>query len=237
MNTVDKNVQLLSSLQIKITFQDLENKIKTSGNSPGIIKTVRKILEKMQGKWEPAALFQWFDFAIEQQSGLGRIIQNSEKEIYVDLGCSMKFLEVAKYVMVCSYTIGQILDTESTQASSAGCMLEAYIIDLIGLLILEKTGDITMRIAEDQARKLGWGVSPFLSPGSVHGWRLEEQSKLCSLLPLEQINVNINNDNVLFPLKSICAVIGIGPGYDSIEVGSPCIVCSQNSKCEMRQIN
>ncbi len=237
MNTVDKNVQLLSSLQIKITFQDVKNKIKTSGNSPEIIKTVRKILEKIQGKWEPAALFQWFDFEIEKRSGLGRIIQDAEKEIYVDLGCSMKFLELAKYVMVCSYTIGQILDTEYTQASSAGRMFEAYIIDLIGLLALEKTGEITMKIAEDQARKLGWGVSPFLSPGSVHGWKLEEQSKLCSLLPIERINVNIYNDKVLFPLKSICAVIGIGSGYDSIGVGSPCNVCSQNSKCEMRQTN
>ncbi len=69
----------------------------------------------------------------------------------------MKFLEHAKYVMVSSYTIGQMLDTESTKASSKGSMLEAYIIGLIGLLVLEKTGDITMKIVEDQAEKLGWG--------------------------------------------------------------------------------
>ncbi len=80
------------------------------------------------------------------------------------------------------------------------------------------------------------GVSPFLSPGSVHGWELEEQSKLCSLLPIERINVIIKNDTVLFPLKSITALIGIGPGYDSNKVGSTCDVCSKKNKCEMKQL-
>jgi len=235
MNTIDKNAQILSYLQVDITLQDLEKKVKTSGNSPGIIKTVQKTLEKIQGKWKPVALFQWFKFEIDKKKKLGRITQKSGNFTYIDLGDSIKFLEQAKYVMGSTYSIGQYLDIESANASSKGNLLEAYLIDLIGLTALEKTGDIVKKNAENQARNLGWGVSPFLSPGSVHGWKLEEQKILCSLLPIGRINVNIKNDTVLFPLKSIAAVIGIGPGYNSSEVGSTCDVCSKKNQCQMRQ--
>ena len=235
MNTFDKNVRILSSLQIDVTFQDLEKKIKTSGNSPGIIKTARNTLEKMQDKWEPAALFQWFKFELDDTKTLGRITQNSGKPISFDFGHSIKFLESAEYVMVSLYTIGQELDKESDNASSKGSLLESYIIDLIGLIALEKVGDIVKHHAEKQARKMNWGVSPFLSPGSVHGWELEEQSKLCLLLPLGKINVSIQNNTVLFPIKSICALIGIGSSYDSTKVGSTCDVCTKRDNCQMRQ--
>jgi hypothetical protein len=235
MNTIDKNVQILSSLQVDITFQDLEKRIKTSGDSSGIYKTALETLGKMQGKWEPAALFQWFDFDIEAGEAFGRITQKSGEVIHLDLGHSIRFLEQARTVMVSVYTIGQNLDFESANASSKGSLLEAYLIDLIGLTALDKTEAILKEIAENQAHDLGWGVSPFLSPGSVHGWNLEEQSKLCSLLPIDRINVIINSDTVLFPLKSIAALIGIGPGYESTEVGSTCDVCNNRNKCEMRQ--
>ena len=56
-----------------------------------------------------------------------------------------------------------------------------------------------------------------------------------SLLPIERINVNIKNNTVLFPLKSVAAVIGIGPGYDATQVGSTCDVCSKRDTCQMRQ--
>ncbi len=235
MKLINQNTQILSNLEIDVAFQDVEKLIKTSGNSSGIFKTARETFEKVRGQWEPAALFQWFDFEIDEEATFGSIIQPSGDAILFDFGHSIRFLKEARHVMVSSYTIGKTLETEFTKASSKGSLLEAYIVDLIGLAALEKTGAIIKKSAENQARSLGWGVSPFLSPGSVHGWELEEQLKLCSLLPMDQINVKIREDAVLSPLKSIAALIGIGPGYDSTEVGSTCDVCSLSNNCDMRQ--
>jgi hypothetical protein len=234
MKPIDKNVQIRSNLHIEVSFQDLEKQIKTSKNSPGILKTAQTTLKKIQGLWEPGILFQWFDFEIDPQTGFGRIIQASGERISLDLGHSIKFLEPARFVMVSAYTIGQTLDAASAEASSKGDLLEAYMMDLIGLTVLEKTADRVKKKVEDQAGRLGWGVSPFLSPGSVHGWKLEEQARLCTLLPLGQINVKLAKDTVLWPLKSIVAVMGIGPGYDSKKVGSTCDVCSKRDTCEKR---
>ncbi len=235
MKLIDKNIQILSSLQFNISFQDLEKKLKTSGKSTEIFKEAQRSLEKMQGKWEPAIVFQWFDFEVESKTNFGCIIKEPEKPIHLDLGHSITFLRHARYVMVSSYTIGQALDIESSKASSNGNILEAYMIDLIGLTALEKTEDILKKNVESQAKTLDWGVSPFLSPGSVHGWELEEQSKLCALIPIQKIDVTLKNDTILYPLKSIIAVIGIGPGYDAIKVGSTCEVCSKRNTCEMKQ--
>jgi len=186
-----KRIKKLSNMQVNVSSQDLAKKIKTSGNSNEILKTAQNVLEKMKGKWEPVALFQWFDFEIDETNAAGLIHQNQGKSISIKLGRSINFLKQARYVMVCSYTIGQTLDNEAAKASSKGRLLESYIIDLIGVIALEKTGDIVKKKAEDQARNLGWGVGPFLSPGSVHEWVLDDQSKLCALIPIENINMNI----------------------------------------------
>jgi len=121
------------------------------------------------------------------------------------------------------------------KASSKKDLLEAYLIDLLGLIVLEKTGHVIKRIAEKQAQKSGCGVSPFMSPGSVHGWELEEQVNLCTLLPLEKISVKIREDGVLSPFKTISCLIGLGQGYDAVQVGSTCQICSKNHDCQMKK--
>ena len=233
----NKDVQILSSLNSDVTLQNILERLKTSKNSPEIYKTAQTVLEKMQGKWKSAALFQWFNFELDQKKGFGRICQKSGEVVQINLGQSIKFLKPATHVILGVYSVGEGLDGESANTSLEGNLLEAYIIDLIGLAALEKICAVIKKKAEDQARKVGWGVSPFLSPGSVHGWDLEEQSKLCQLLPIDRINVSIKNNSVLFPLKSIVALIGIGSDYETAKVGSKCDVCSKRDNCQMKRDN
>lgn len=234
---ISEVLQAHLNLQIDINSQDLETWLKTSKNSPGILKTAQKTLKKMQGKWDSAALYQWFDCEMDVQYGHFRIFKNPTDSINLKLGDAARFLNPARSVMVGSYTVGKNMDIEAANASLNGHMLEAYMIDLIGLIALEKTGEFIKKKAEDKALDLSWGVSPFLSPGSVHGWDLEEQEKMCSLLPLERINITIENNMMLSPLKSMCVLIGIGPNYQSPKVGKTCDVCSKRNNCQMNLEN
>lgn len=228
-NRLQKHVDL----QIDVAFQDVKKQIKTSRNSSEIFRIAQSVLKKTLGIWHPAAIFRWYEFEIISQEGICRLFTNTKESIHLNLGSSTKFLKHARYVMVSAYTIGGNLDAKSSYASSIGHMLEAYLIDMIGLTALEKTGDFIKQTAEDQARSMGWGVSHFVTPGLVNGWDLGELSKLCSLLPIEDINMAIENNMVLFPLKSICALIGIGPGYKSYRVGHTCKVCSKRECCHL----
>jgi len=235
LKITDTQPHVLSRIEADVAFQDLEQKFKTSGDSSEILKIAQKTLNKVKGIWHPKAVFQWFEFKNIGQDNLGRIIQSFGSHVDFNFGYSSQFLTHARHALVSVYSAGPELEKESKNASSKGDPLEAYFLDLIGLIILGKVEQIVKEIAEKQALDLGWGVSPFLSPGSVHGWELEEQIKLCSILPLEKIKVKIRDDAVLSPFKTISCLIGVGPGYDAVHVGTTCQVCSKKHECQMKQ--
>lgn len=254
MKIIETQPFVIPDLSVDVGFQDLVQKIKPSGNRSGILKNAQATFEKVQNIWKPAIVYCWVEFEQSQTNGIGRIIQKGrgaqkncgalkenspQKDRYaldIDFGYSIKFLNRASHALVAVYTAGQVLEEESKKASQTGDLLGAYFIDLIGLIVLDKAGDHVKQIVQEKAGQLGWGVSPFLSPGSVHGWDLEEQIKLCSLLPLEKISVNIREDAVLSPFKTISCFIGLGPGYETDQVGTTCQVCSKNHDCPMKQI-
>ncbi len=242
MKNITTQPFVIPDLSVDVGFQDLVQKIKSSGNQSEILKTAQEAFERVQNIWKPAIVYCWVKFEQGHTNGMGRIIQKgcgAQKDrdaVEIDFGYSIKFLNKADHALVAVYTAGQVLEEESKKASKMGDLLGAYFIDLIGLIVLDKAGERVKQIAQEKAGQLGWGVSPFLSPGSVHGWDLEEQIKLCSLLPLEKIDVMVREDAVLSPFKTISCLIGLGPGYASDQVGSTCQVCSKNHDCPMKQI-
>ena len=235
MKIIDPQPVVLSQLSVDVSFQDLVKEIKTSGNRPDMLETAEKTLSRAQNIWKPAAVYCWVEFQQTQTNTLGRIIQKGCGFVDIDFGYSIKFLTHASHALVSVHTAGQALEEESKKASQKGDLLGAFFLDLIGLVVLGKAGDRIKQIAQEKAAELGWGVSPFLSPGSVHGWELEEQINLCSLLPLEKIDVKIRDDAVLSPFKTISCLIGLGPGYDATQVGTTCQVCSKKHDCQMKQ--
>jgi hypothetical protein len=150
------------------------------------------------------------------------------------MGFSGQFLQPAKKVMLGAYTTGSELEKNSALASSEQRYLDAYLYELIGMAVLEKTGEVVNRIVEKRATEMGWKVGPFLSPGSVHGWELSDQTVLCSLLPLSEIDVQCGANGVLHPFNSVSCIIGIGPDYTARTVGATCEVCSNSDRCEMK---
>ena len=236
MIIIDTQPQVLSNIKVDILFQDFEQKIKNVNNHSEIFKIAEKTLDKAKGTWRPEAVYQLFEFNYKGKDNFGSVIPNCGGQLKFDFGYSIKFLTHASHALIAVYTAGQELEAVSREASENGHLLESYFLDLIGLIVLEKTGNFIKEIAEKKAAELGWGLGPFLSPGSVHGWELAEQKKLCSLLPLGKINVNIREDAVLSPFKTISSFIGLGPGYKSVKVGTACQVCSKKHDCQMKHL-
>lgn len=235
MKRIDTHPHVLTPIKVDVTSQDLLQQVKTSGHRPGMVKTAQRTLDKVRDLWRPAAVCRWVEFQQTDADTLGVLVPDSGSPCRIDFGFSIQFLRQASHALVSVYTAGQELEQASMDASSRGDLLEAYFIDIIGLIVLDRAGQAVKEIAEKQARDSGWGVSPFLSPGSVHGWDLEGQIPLCSLLPLEKINVTLRKDAVLSPFKTVSCLIGLGPGYDAVRVGTTCEVCSKNRDCQMKQ--
>jgi hypothetical protein len=230
---IDTQPIALCHLNIDVTYQDLAKKIQTSCNRQQMLNIADQTLGKVKNIWNSSAAYCWCVFQHTKSDTIGRI-QNLYSVADVDFGHSMQFLTHASHALVSIYTTGQELELASRKAAEKGDLLEAYFVDLISLIILEKAGNIIKQIAQKKAAALGWGVSPFLSPGSVHGWELKEQIKLCSLLPIEKIDVLIRKDAVLSPFKTVSTLIGVGQGYGAAKVGIACQVCSKNHDCQMK---
>lgn len=235
MDDIDAQTVVLADFDAALTFQDLEKHLDVSSDNPEIIETAQRALNTVKKIVCPRAVYQWVEFECTGNGESGCIIHRSGDSVTFDFGYSLQFLTEARRALISVYTTGRVLENELKHASSKGDLLEAYFLDLIGLIALEKLGEKIKGIAEEQARKLGWGVSPFLSPGSVHGWDLKEQVKLCSLLPLEKIDVSLHHDTTLSPLKTVSCLIGLGPGYRTVHVGTTCQVCSKKEACLMKQ--
>ncbi len=235
MMILDTKPCVLPLTDMNVRFNDLKKKLGKSANRPEIVVTAQKLFDRIRNIWHPRAVYRWCEFRLTKEDGLGSIILNDREPVAFDFGHCARFLNHASHALAAVYTAGQELETESKDASLRGDHLAAYLIDLMGLIVLEKTGRVIKEIAEEQARKSGWGVSPFLSPGSVHGWELEGQKTLCGLLPIEKTDVTISENGVLSPFKTISCLIGLGPGYDTNQVGETCQVCSKRSDCRMKK--
>lgn len=230
------SAQTITDLAIHIDIADLAQKIRTSTPRPSIMETAEKTLGRVAGIWRPAIVYRWLRIT-PGENGLGKTLLHADTEgtaVSLDLGRSSCIIAKAEYALVAAYTAGGEIEKETMKATDDQEFLPAFILDLIGLLVLEKTGNIVKDIAERAANSNGLKVSPLLSPGSVHGWKLEEQSALCSLLPLESAGITIGDNAVLTPFKSLSCMIGIGAGYTSSEVGTTCQVCSKKGSCQIQ---
>ncbi len=234
MQNLNTAPQALTDVKIEINLDELVAKLQTGSTRPEIVATAKTTLERVNNIWNPAIVYRWLPIKQSEKEPEKSVIQ-SDEPVDLDLGHSSIFIKDASYALIAVFSAGDEIEKETQRASDSQEILTSFILDLIGLLVLEKAGDMVKEIAEEQARVLGWGVSPFLSPGSIHGWELEEQLKLCPLLPLDKIDLQIRDDAVLMPFKSLSCLIGIGAGYETTKVGTTCQVCSKNETCQMRQ--
>lgn len=235
MEEIDTRPKVLTNLSISIDPAELGDKIQAGKKKQEFVDTAQALLESLENCWNPAIVYRWLPASINASKQGGCSLKVDDQNVSLELGHSSVFIQDAELALVACYRAGDSIEKESRNASENGRLLDSYLLDIINLLILEKTGYIINAIAEDEAKKRNWGVSPFLSPGSVHGWELEEQHKFAGLLPLTEIDVEIRPDAVLLPFKSLTCLIGIGEQYSATSVGTTCQVCSQNETCQMRQ--
>lgn len=234
MKSTISQIQILDRLEIKILPEDLAGSIKTSSNREKILQLADNVLAKVQGNWNPRAVVRWLEVGQVTKETVMLKPFDGREAAGLRLGFASRFMATAKLGLVGVFTAGDELEREAGLASKEKRFMDSYIYDLIGLAVLEKTRQQINKVVEEKARAMNWGIGPFLSPGSVHGWELDDQDNLCGFVPIDRIGVKSGGNGILMPFKSLSCLIGIGPEFDEKTVGSPCDVCSKKDECEMR---
>jgi hypothetical protein len=132
-------------------------------------------------------------------------------------------------VAVCS--IGPKLEEAVRAMFAAGQAVEATVLDGVGSAAVEELSQRVCRMFEDIARERGLTTSGPHSPGELD-WPLEAQRDLFDLAPAEEIGVTLMDSYLMYPLKSLSMVVGIG---QNLTTGSPCELCSLTDVCRYRE--
>lgn len=226
--------KVISNLHLKLSLDELLVKFVRVADKPTFRDAAERVLETARKVMRPMLVYRWLDVAKVNSTVLKLTCSISGESTTIDLGYSIQFAVGAKKAIVGAYTVGNELENLAKKVSVNGPHLEAYIYDIVALAILEKVNHKINGIAEQYAADHGWGVTPFLSPGSVHGWDLEDQHNLIALLPINDIGVEKTVTGVLLPFKSLSFFIGTGPALKAARVGTTCQVCSRREDCVMR---
>ena len=115
----------------------------------------RQALEKAEKLWQPGAVGRWLDIAWIRGDNVILTVPD-DHGIRLTLGFSTRFLVRATRVFVAVYTIGRELETASKDASAKGDLLLSYLLDMVGLALLDKTGQVVTRLVEQEAAENGW---------------------------------------------------------------------------------
>ena len=86
--------------------------------------------------------------------------------------------------------------------------------------------DQVNEVINNIAKKQGYAPTWRFSPG-YGNWPLEIQPQLGKIIKTEQIGLQVTENFLLFPRKSVTAIIGLMPGDQCLTTKRGCSSCSQ----------
>ncbi len=106
-------------------------------------------------------------------------------------------------------TAGEEVSRRSRELMGQGNLLEGYVTDLVGSLLVEGAMDILHDRLQYDMESKGLKVTNRYSPGYCD-WNVDEQHRLFSFFPEGFCGVRLSESALMNPVKSVSGVIGIG---------------------------
>ncbi len=106
-------------------------------------------------------------------------------------------------------TVGEKLPGYSRILMEQGDIMEGYVVDVAGNLIVEKAMDKIQEILKKELAEEGLKTTNRYSPGYCE-WDIVEQQKLFALFQEDYLGVRLTENSLMQPIKTVSGVIGIG---------------------------
>lgn len=129
-------------------------------------------------------------------------------------------------------TIGPRLEERVSQLMDGGEMLKAVVLDAVGTEAVEKVACWLEGSIKETAAASGAEASLRYSPGYCD-WDIKEQEVLFSALDGDLHGVELTEDCLMMPRKSISGIMGIG--FDPSITLPPCLFCNRTD-CPSRRL-
>ena len=106
-------------------------------------------------------------------------------------------------------TAGKTISKKSTALLKGDDPVLGYVYDVVGSEIVEAVANQLQQLIRSDEESIGMKITNRYSPGYCH-WSVADQHKLFSLLGGNPCGVSLTDSSLMYPVKSISGVIGIG---------------------------
>ena len=227
---------VLTDMEIKLDAREVVLALYRGKKAPdALVDETGNAIAQSQDLVHPRALYEWVKVMGVNGEKVLLGPRNGGGDAVLKLGPHADLMAKAELALISVGTIGGEIDEHIAGLNKSGKLLKAYLLDSVGVVALADVGKAVRKHAEKEAASRGWGVGASLAPGSLQGWPIEGQFSLCALLPLDEIDVHLNESGVLVPFKSASGLIGMGRGYSAKKVGSVCRYCMRAETCWRRK--
>ena len=144
-----------------------------------------------------------------------------------------RVLEQCQKVAIFALTIGDGLESIVAGLAADGSMVKASVLDAIASHAAENlAGLVDDRISEEM-RNQGLATSRRFSPGYCD-WDVSQQEMVFKALEGNSTGINLTEDYLMLPRKSISGIIGIGDDSSNVDTYNPCRTCLRD--CLTRRV-
>lgn len=172
-----------------------------------------------------------------------RIIDNPEIDLKNDTlrvdgtkfhtgGQVTRYLKEAEKIALFVCTAGHEVSIRSKKLMNNNQMLEGYVCDVIGSLLVEEAMTVIHNQLTEKLSFTGNKTTNRYSPGYCD-WNVNEQQKLFSFFPPEFCGIKLSDTSLMYPIKSVSGVLGIGKNVNFHKY--VCDACS-NVNCMYRNL-
>lgn len=106
-------------------------------------------------------------------------------------------------------TAGQEISDRATGLLQGEDPVLGYVYDAMGSELVEAVGNKIQQMIQEVAAQEGLKITNRYSPGYCH-WAVADQQKIFSILNGKTCGIALNESSLMYPVKSISGVIGIG---------------------------
>ncbi len=231
---------LITLDKVTFTWEDLIANMKSKGRrepGPEMLEAAERAYLEGIGLLDLKAVYEVFDVEGIEENTLKLSLSAEGRKEKLYIGPRIGYLKPAKKAVIGLCTAGpEIVQAMEKYAAEEEYLL-MYYIDAFAVKALGELSELFRRTVEEMAKEKGWGVGPSMQPGAVTGWGVPGQSDLYRLSRGETIGLRVNDSHLLLPRISNSTIIGTGPGYKDMKVGSMCHECVRRDTCQWRREN
>jgi len=163
----------------------------------------------------------------------GGYILRKADEMHLDTGAQIKgYMKGAEYLALFVCTAGTVFTDLIGSYNREGNFLEAFIVDAIGSLTVEKAMDRIQADLESKMQAEGLQISNRYSPGYCE-WPVSGQRELFDQMGDFPVPVSLTESCLMLPIKSVSGIIGVGAHIRRRDYS--CQIC-KNKNCIYRKI-